>query len=177
MLQLKNKSETENNYKTVAKFFHWSMALLIIVNYILGLTLDSTSWYLVHKQIGITILFLCILRICWRIFTPYPPLVKELSILEKFVAKCGHLFLYLLLVIIPLSGILMVQHHGYSISFWGLFNLPVIHFRSVIIMDNIGILHLYLAHLIIIIAALHALFALKHHFVNKDRTLLRMLSK
>ena len=64
MLQLKNKSETENNYKTVAKFFHWSMALLIIVNYILGLTLDSTSWYLVHKQIGITILFLCILRIC-----------------------------------------------------------------------------------------------------------------
>ncbi len=167
-----------DSYGHIAKFLHWMIALFIITNYILGLTLDTTEFKFItiHKQLGLTILLLVLLRILWRICNTYPNMASELSLFEKFAAKSGHIVLYVLMLAIPIFGVLMVQAKGYPLQFWGLFSIPTfISPQSHDISHQLKLVHEYLAHIIIIFAVLHALFALYHHFVNKDSILLRML--
>lgn len=166
----------QDNYGKVAKFFHWSIALLIIINYALGLTLDSTNLYNFHKQTGLTILVLVIFRIIWRLITPYPKAVATLSKSEKLISNIVHIALYLLIIGIPMGGILLTQSHGYDLSLWGLIKLPaIIPAQTNEVSHLILQCHKWAAHTIIILASLHALAALKHHFLHKDNVLRRML--
>jgi cytochrome b561 len=166
----------QDKYNSVAKFFHWSVALLIVLNYILGLTLDRTSWYTIHEQIGLTILVLVILRIVWRLISAYPHQLTSLSLWERYSSIAMHMLLYILLLSIPICGVLLVQAHGYDLSLWGFISIPkLISIKQDGIGHLLGECHELAAHTIIVLATLHALMALKHHFINKDRVLLRML--
>ena len=105
----------------------------------------------------------------WRIFTKYPNMAAELSTFEQLIAKCGHYALYILTLGIPTLGIVLVQSKGYQLSFWGTAKIPQFitqqpHSTSHIIKQ----FHEYLAHLLIICAISHGLFALWHHFINKN---------
>lgn len=166
----------QDNYGHIAKFFHWSIAILIILNYILGLTLDSNSLYNVHKQTGLTILVLVILRILWHIVSKYPKQLSSLSPLEKAASVSMHMLLYILMASIPIGGILMTQSFGYPVTLWGIYKLPMfISPQPKEIVTFIANCHKWGAHAIIILASLHALAALKHYFINKDHVLQRML--
>ncbi len=165
-----------DSYSGVAKFLHWSIALLIISAYILGLTLDDTKWYTVHKQIGMTILLLVLLRIVWRFTSTYPKKLASISAAEDLGARIGQILLYILMFAIPVSGILMVQAKGYTLQLWGIIPLPTLigqypHETRHLIKEW----HLWMAHAIIFIAAGHAFIALVHHYVSKDNLLRRML--
>ena len=164
------------SYGRVAKFLHWTMATLILLNYFLGLTLDKTSLYNFHKQTGLTILLLAILRIIWRILDQYPAPVKSLSMMERSAAKLGHLALYLFMLAVPLSGVLMVNAYGYELRFWGIYTLPsLIEMQSVSGSHVFAEIHEILANAMIAIVAVHVLAALKHHLVDKNEVLLRMI--
>lgn len=166
----------QDNYGSVSKFFHWTIALLIILNYILGLTLDDTSWYDFHKQTGLTILVLVILRLIWRLISHYPKELAELPQWERHCAVAAQVLLYVLLLGIPLGGILLVQSAGYSLHLWGIIPIPtLISEKPHAVSHFIKECHEWGAHAIITLASLHALIALKHHFINKNRVLLRML--
>ena len=165
-----------DNYNNVAKFLHWTIALLIISNYILGLTLDDTSWYTLHKQIGMTILLMVFLRILWRLISKYPGKLDEVSATEQTAAVGGQVLLYILMLAIPLSGVLLVQAHGYPLVLWGIIPLPTLigqypHATTHMIKEW----HEWMAHAIIVIAGGHAVIALFHHYALKDRVLRRML--
>ncbi len=178
-MQLKNNFMIDS-YGSIAKFLHWMIALLIVTNYILGITLDDTGFRFItiHKQLGLTILFLVVLRILWRVCSRYPNMAGELSLFEKFAAKSGHMVLYVLMLAIPVFGILMVEAKGYPLQFCGLFNIPVlVSPQTHSVSHQLKLVHEYLAHTIIIFAAFHALFALYHHFISKDSVLLRMLPR
>lgn len=180
MQYTKNPSTTlvNSNYGTVAKFFHWTIAILILTNYLVGLTLDQSGRFNLHKQVGLTILFLVILRILWRLVAKYPGMVIELSMAEKFLARLGHTLLYILMLAIPLSGVLMVEAHGFPLYYLGAIHIPVvIGVHSHAYTHTINQFHKWMAHAIIALAALHGLTALKHHFINKDSVLSRMLPK
>ena len=169
-----------NEYNSVAKFLHWAIALLIVLNYIGGLTLGATGYRFMnlHKQFGMLILLLVVLRFLWRIFSKCPDMAEELSPFEKFVAKTGHCVLYLLMLSIPALGITLVESHGYELKFLGVIDIPkFIQLQPKEISHEIKEFHEYLAHMVIIFAGLHALFALKHHFLNKDSVLLRMIPR
>lgn len=165
-----------DDYRSVAKALHWTIALLIITNYVMGLTLDDTSWYSLHIQIGFTILLLVVLRVIWRLSTNYPNPLESISKGETLAARLGQILLYFLMFAVPLSGILMVEAKGHSISIYGLIPVPVVIDKQPHAIAHVKtIWHLWLAHTIIIIAAGHGLIALVHHFINKDRLLVRML--
>lgn len=167
-----------DNYNSVAKFLHWAIALLILTNYLLGITLDDAEYNLlnVHKQIGMTILLLVVIRVMWRLSSKYPPKLKEVSFIEDILAKCGQILLYFLMFLVPLSGVLLVQTKGYSLVYLNTIIIPtMVHTYPKHITHMIKELHEALAHTIIILAAGHVLIALYHHFIKKDRLLLRML--
>lgn len=173
---MKHVDNFEGNYNSVAKFLHWTIAILIIGNYILGLTLDNTNLYTLHKQIGLTILLMVFFRIIWRIISKYPSKLDGVSNTEQLAARFGQILLYLLMIAIPVSGVLMTQAHGYPLSFWGIIAIPTIigqypHEVTHMIKEW----HEWMAHAIIIIAAGHAIIALMHHYITKDRLLRRML--
>ena len=164
------------NYNPVAKFLHWSIALLIIINYILGLTLDGTSLYNLHKQIGLTILLLVILRVIWRFTSQYPSKLDDVSNTEQFAAVAGQVLLYILMIFIPIGGILLTESHGYPLSYLGVVPVPVLIGKSSL--DTIHLIkecHLWFAHAIIILAFGHAAIAFFHHYCLKDRLLRRMI--
>lgn len=169
-----------DSYNSIAKFLHWSIGILIILNYISGLTLDVTEHKFIdwHKQFGLLILILVVLRILWRIFSKYPGMDTEISPFERLSARVGHYFLYVLMLAIPILGIVLVQAHGYSLKFLGIINIPtVISLQTHKVAHLIKEYHEYLAHAIIIFVVLHVLFALKHHFINKNSVLLRMIPR
>lgn len=164
------------SYGKFAKFLHWTMATLILLNYILGLTLEKSNLYNFHKQTGLTILVLLIIRIIWRLTSSYPGAVESLSTMERYAAKLGHLTLYLFMLAIPLSGILMVNSYGYPLKFWGIFTLPaIIGAQSDSASELISKVHEILANVMIAFVALHILAALKHHIIDKNEVLLRMI--
>jgi len=171
------QSNTVQEYNCVAKFFHWSIAGLIILNYVLGSTLDMNRLYGLHKQIGLLILVLVICRIIWRFSSAYPTHVLGLKRVEVILGTSMHHLLYVLMVLLPLSGIVMVQLFGREISFFGLFNLP--QFVSAD-MDRAGTLaqvHDILANAIIMLVVLHVLAALKHRLFGHTEVVTRMLPK
>lgn len=164
------------SYGKFAKFLHWTMAALILLNYFLGLTLDKTSLYNFHKQTGLTILVLFIVRIVWRLTSPYPAAVKSLSTMERFAAKMGHLALYGFMFAIPISGIIMVNSYGYELKFWGIFTLPsIISAQSASASEIFSKIHEILANAMIALIVAHILAALKHHIFDKNEVLLRMV--
>jgi cytochrome b561 len=131
-----------------------------------------------HKQFGLTILVLVLLRIVWNLLSNYPSSASELGLLAKSISRLGHLFLYILMLFIPIFGIILVQSKGYTLTLWGLITIPnLIDIKPHDISHKIKEIHEYLAHSIIILAFIHALFALKHHYINGDSVLRRMLPK
>lgn len=166
----------QDSYNSMAKFLHWSLALLIAGNFILGLTLSQSKLYDLHKQVGLTILLLVILRILWRFLSYYPKPLSSLSSLDRMLSKIVHILLYILMLAIPVCGILMVEGYGHSLKLWNIIPVPnliisKIHINTLHLLSK---LHLYLACLIIVIAIFHIIAALWHHFFKKNNILNRM---
>lgn len=168
--------QQSDSYNSVAKFFHWSIALLIFCEYCLGLTLDYNYWYDIHKQIGLAIFVLVVFRIVWRFVSKYPDKMEGISKHEQSMAVAGQVFLYILMLAVPFCGIMMTQVHGYPLNVFGIVTLPLFfHTSSDFLKHSIGHWHYWLANTIMLVAFMHALIALVHHYKLKDRLLRRML--
>ncbi len=164
------------SYGKFAKFLHWVMAMLILLNYVLGLTLDKTNLYSFHKQTGLTVLVLFIVRVVFRLTTSYPQPVKSLSTMECYAAKIVHFILYGFMLAIPISGMIMVNSYGYQLSLWGIFTLPtIINTQSAAGSAFFAKIHELLANAMIAFVAIHVLAALKHHLIDRNEVLLRMI--
>lgn len=182
MQQDTNINTLELSYTRVAKLLHWLIAFLIISNYLIGETREyfsqqvSSALITLHIQFGLSLIVLVVLRIIWRLTHQYPQALVTIHPHEKTLAKVVHLILYVLMLIIPITGAILVQAHGYPLKLWGMLAIPTfIPSQSHAIGDTIKEIHSWLALIIIWLVGLHLVGALKHHFIDKDRTLLRML--
>jgi len=163
------------SYGGVAKFLHWTMAVLMLLNYFMGLTLDKNNLYDFHKQTGLCILALAVIRIIWRILDQYPAPLTH-TMIERAGAKLAHLALYGFMIILPVSGILMVNSYGYPLVFLGIIHVPTfIGMQTMEISHVFGEIHKILANTMIAIVVIHSVAALKHHFIDKNDGLIRML--
>jgi cytochrome b561 len=166
----------------VAKAFHWGMALLILGLlgmglYMSGLKLSpfKLNLYWWHKSVGLTVLALVAARLWWRVTNPRVEALPNIPHWQRLAANAVHFGLYVLMFSMPLSGWLMSSAHGFPVSFFGWFTLPDLiapskewggFFHEV---HELGMLAFFA------LIGLHAAAALKHHFVDKDATLRRML--
>lgn len=171
-----NIKNTVNFYGIVAKTLHWIVAISIIFMLFLGFFMSGRTLYTVHKSLGITILIIMILRVAWKITNIIPKLPKKTPKWQKVISKLTHLILYLLAFIMPFSGWLMSSASNHSPNFWWWFRWPLPSISANGRLANFAHdLHGILAWVIIGFICLHTLAALKHHFINKDDVLKRML--
>jgi cytochrome b561 len=174
---------TTARWGSVAQLFHWLIVGLIITQFVLinlaqrqpDLTPAHISLILKHKSFGITIFMLAVLRLIWRSFNTAPPLPDTLKPYERFLAHFTHISLYVLIFAMPLSGWMMSSARSFAVSWFGLFRLPDLVSPAKGTYELLHETHETLATALIVVAALHVLAALKHHFFLKDGVLLRML--
>ena len=163
----------------VAIWFHWVIALLVIVNLAVGILHDAVpalrSWMGAHKAIGITVLVLTAGRVAWRLGHRPPPLPARTPVWEMGLAHVAHGALYLLLVAMPLTGWLMVSGTDTRrpLDWFGLFDipyLPVSQAAGGFGRDTHGLL----GWLMLALVALHIGAAVRHHLLLRDPVLARM---
>ena len=176
---------TSANWGSIAKLFHWLIALFIIGNMVLGywaegLSLSPTKveafyW---HKTIGLTVLWLAVLRLLWRVTNPTPRLPGDMAGWERALAHASHFLLYTLMIAMPLSGWIINSAANFPIDLYGFLPVPDLvpaDMNESAIEEVAKIVHYYLFIAICVLLGLHVAGALKHHFVNGDGVLKRML--
>ncbi|WP_176519186.1 cytochrome b [Candidatus Pantoea floridensis] len=172
------------HFGMVSILLHWLMALAIYGMFALGLWMVGLgyydSWYHdapeIHKGIGLLLFAALLARIGWRFLSPPPKPLQSDSLSVRRAARVAHGLLYGLLLVMLLSGYLISTAEGKPISVFGWFDVPALFSGAAQQADLAGDIHLWMAWSLILLSALHALAALKHHFIDRDVTLKRMLS-
>ncbi|CAE6938644.1 cytochrome b [Vibrio sp. B1FLJ16] len=169
------------NYNLVARAMHWISALAIIGLFAVGLWMVELSYYSewyrtaphYHRSIGILLAIVTVARIAWKHITASPK--AEGKAYEVVAAKVAHAVMYVLLITIFITGYLISTSDGRGIEVFNWFTVPGAGELFPNQSDLAGEIHFYSAWAVILIAGLHALAALKHHFIDKDNTLRKML--
>lgn len=171
-----------DRYTRTAVALHWLIALLIFTAFPLGvymhdlpLSPDKLRLYSWHKWIGVTIFLLALLRISWRSTHRPPPLPAAMPPWEKFAAQAVHYLLYVLILAIPLSGWLMSSAKGVQTVWFGVLPLPNLVSKNKELGDSLLKVHESLNFTMLGLVLAHVGGALKHHFIEHDDTLVRML--
>jgi len=166
-------------YSGTAIAFHWSMAVLILVVGTLGLLHDSwpkatqSFWINLHALIGLLVFALLLARLGWRARHPPPPLPPETGALSRRLSRPVHAFMYGLLFVIPLFGIVTFIWHGRVFDL-GLFKIDFGVRKNPAIFHPTEDIHGYLAYALFALAGIHIAAALWHQFVRRDHLLRRM---
>lgn len=175
-----------SNYTSVAKIIHWLMAILIIAEFGLAyLFLASKTVilkpiaeyiYFLHFNIGFTILLLFVIRIFWRL-THRPPAYAESFHKEEIkLAHYGHMTIYLLIGVMVLTGVLRYNIHTGDFHYLNFITIPaIIHTHDMLLYSVIAITHNLCGALLLTIVAVHIAMAVRHHIIDKNDILLRML--
>ena len=190
------RENTHTTYGSVTKSFHWLTALLILSMIPLGFIANNLAYQIkdpsipstgediarvawlfsLHKTVGVALFFTALLRIGWAISQPKPKLLNGDKTLEAWAAVTVHWMLYSSLVIVPLSGWV---HHAATTGFapiWWPFgqSLPFVP-KDQVLADQTATLHMVSVFVMMGSLGLHIAGALKHHVIDKDATLKRML--
>lgn len=173
--------DSRMSYGWVSIALHWVMALVIFGLFGLGVWMRGLdyfdAWYNrapeLHKSLGMLLLFMLLLRMAWRAINVRPELIGHAW--ERLAAMSMHHVQYLLMLAVVVSGYLIPTAEGRGIDVFGWFTVPALLEFSKHQTEFIGQLHKYAAWTLVVLAVLHALAALKHHFVDRDATLRRML--
>lgn len=171
------------SYSATTKVLHWLLALLIIGLIWLGWYLADLSYFdesynlalSVHKSLGMLALSLAGAKILWAFLSPAPAFVDTIKSWDRVAAQTTHVVLYFMMVVIPVTGYAISTSAGSPVAFFDLFNIPAVLPKSEGLRDLAIELHYYLSYGTAILVTIHVLGALKHHFIDQDDTLSRML--
>lgn len=168
-------------YNLTARTLHWLMAVLIVGLLILGIYMhelplspQKLQLYAWHKWAGVTAFALVLFRLYWRLTRPAPPLPEHMSALAKFAAHAAHSLIYILLVLIPLSGWLMSSAKGFQTVYFGMLPIPDLLTKDRELGELLTEVHKLLNISFIAVLLGHVGAALYHQFIRKDGLLKRM---
>jgi len=168
-------------YDAVHKALHWLLFVLVIAQFIVGLTMpDITSIdtvegaWLWHLALGPTILFFAVLKLVWRILHPVS-LTPGLPAWQRRLARATHDSLYGLLIVIPILGWAAASGQNMDAKVLGMITLPRIAPPFAEWADQAGDVHIGLVYVLFGLVCFHAAAALYHYFIRRDRVLQRML--
>lgn len=163
---------------------HWIVAALILFNlafglYLVGLPLSPQKLrnFSYHKWIGVTIFLLCAARLAWRLWHPVPALPALMPAWEVRAAHASHFLLYVLFFAAPLSGWLFSSANGFQTVYLGVLPIPDLLSKNKELAEILKIAHHWINYTLAAVIALHAAAALKHHFIDRDDVLVRMLPR
>jgi cytochrome b561 len=174
--------DTAAGYGLPSRIVHWTMAIAIIGMYALGLWMVELNYYSpyyrsapdLHRSIGMLLLFALLLRFGWRLVNVRPS-DTDLHPVERLLSRITHWGFYPLLLALMVSGYLMSTADGRPIEVFGWFSVPAL-ITDKGMEKTAGEIHEFLGDLTIFVVVLHTLAALKHHFFDRGRNLVRMWS-
>ncbi len=173
---------TDKAYGLVAQLLHWLVVAAILLQFVWAWRIDEADsmrleFALVnqHKSIGMTILALAVLRLAWRLVSRQPSTPPAMPGWERFAAAVSHWTLYTLIFAIPLSGWAYTSAAGYGAEFFGLVDIPDLVPSDEGLEDVFEDAHEFLGQALLVVVAVHAAAALRHHFLLRDDVLTRML--
>jgi cytochrome b561 len=176
---------TRSRYGFISVVIHWLMAMVVIGMFALGIWMRQLSYYdpwyqdgpTIHKSIGVLLFILLLARIGWRSINIRPNDDPVLKKWERTTAHLTHFAMYGLMLMLMTAGYLISTADGRQIEVFNLFSVPATLQGIKNQEDIAGEIHQILAWTLILLAGVHALAALKHHFINRDSTLLKMLGR
>ena len=175
---LKNTTES---YGIITRLLHWIVGLAIITMlcvgfYMADLEPSDQKWqiYSLHKATGVLVLALVIIRFSWRLINIIPDLPKTIPNLQAVGYRIGMKLLYLFMFLMPSSGILMSLYSAKAIPVYGMFTIQAFE-ENKELATIFHTTHVYSGIALACIIAFHASMAIYHHFIVKDRLLVRMI--
>lgn len=167
----------------IHQLLHWGIAAMILGLAAVGLwmtgmpnSMDKLQVYALHKSFGITVLALVLLRLGWRLVAGRPPALPGPA-WQTRLAGAMHGLLYLLMLAMPLSGWLYNSASNFPLRWFGVVTLPALSGPSPGLKAIAGAVHEWGFWLLALLVAVHAGAAIKHHLVDRDATLARMLPR
>ncbi|MCG9711304.1 cytochrome b [Shewanella insulae] len=175
---------TQSRYGLVSIGLHWLTAIAVLMLFALGVWMVELTYYSpwykrapdLHKSIGVLLMVLTLCRLLWRWINQAPKALPGHQRWEKLAAGLVHRLLYLMLLGILISGYLISTADGRAIGIFSLVELPSLGLLFEGQADIAGWVHQYLAYGFIALVVLHAIGAIKHHLLDRDATLKRMLN-
>ena len=176
-----NFRNTTQAWGWLSKSLHWLIVLLIITQWLIAERADelkgpakiaALGW---HKSFGITILALALIRLVWRFANPVPSLADVTQRWERMLASIAHVLLYGLLFAIPLTGWMMSSARNFPVSWFQMLQLPDLVKPDKATYEFMHEAHEGLFGALVVLAVLHVAGALKHHFIDRNDVLKRML--
>lgn len=170
------------SYHPIAKALHWVMALAIFGLLALGFVMsdmplspEKLQYFSWHKWAGVSIFLLVWVRLAWRLLNPPPAYASSMPRLLQMLAHAGHFALYALMIVIPLSGWLMSSAKGVQTVWFGVLPIPDLLSRDKELGHLLEEIHSLLNWGLVALILGHVGAALKHHFIDRDDILTRML--
>jgi cytochrome b561 len=170
-------------YSLAQKWLHWSMAAIILLIMIpAGLTMTrlgegetTNTLYELHKSFGLIVFTLAVVRAAIRLSRGAPPIEPGVPAWQRFAARVSHYALYMLIFLVPLTGWAATSACCPPVNlFWTVpLTLPVPNDED--LAKTIFRFHYGFVYTLMAIVAVHVAGALQHHFIRRDRTLVRML--
>ncbi len=172
-------------YTKTAMLLHWLIALMIVSAFFLGLTMvdipgftpTKLKYFSWHKWLGVTVLALAAIRLLWRGANRPPAPLVSIPPWQHKVAEGVHYLLYFLMFAAPISGYLYGSAAGVPVVYLKLVTLPALIGPDPELKAILKTVHYVLVMTMAGVVVGHALAALKHHFIDRDITLKRMLPR
>ncbi|MDS1141249.1 cytochrome b [Pusillimonas sp. SM2304] len=169
-------------YTRTAMLLHWLVALGLMGTFALGfymhdlpLSPGKLKFYSWHKWAGVTLFMLILARLAWRLTHTPPPLPANMTRATRFAAHAAHWLLYALMLAIPLSGWTMSSAQGFQVVWFGVLPLPNLVSKDPALGELLQQTHQILNYTLLALVIAHVAAALKHHFIDRDTVLTRML--
>ena len=172
-------SNNLTEYGTISKIFHWLSAAVLFVQIPLGFYLVDMDFSekritieSIHVTLGLSIFYITILRLIYKIFNPTPPLQNSIFLGQKMIAKLNHIFLYISILTITISGALKKLYNGEDLD---------IFFSNLEIKNNFELaeifyeIHIISNYTLIVLILLHISAVIIHRVLFKENLLKRIL--
>lgn len=174
--------ETTAQYRTTARLFHWSVAILVLLMIPAGVIMIQegigrelqNTLFIFHKNAGVLVLLVVIARLAFRLANPPPPLPRDMPDAQKRIAGISHFMLYALLVVMPVAGYVRVKAGGFPIEMLDALGVPSLVPRSDALAEAAKSLHYAGALVLTAFVTLHIGAALYHGIIRRDGVFSRM---
>ncbi|MFL0809544.1 MAG: cytochrome b [Agarilytica sp.] len=174
---------TEAKWGVVSIGFHWLTAMAVVCLFAVGLWMERLDYTHplyktvphLHKSFGVLLIAVVLFRLIWRFKQGVPHPLENHQRWEKLMAKTIHIAFYVLILLMFPTGYLITTAKGQGLEVFSLFSIPSVISGIENLEDIAGEIHEMIAFTIISLAGFHMLGAIKHHFIDKDNTLKRML--
>ena len=178
------KAEKVIHFTPVAKFLHWTILLLVIIQFLTaaimpGVRHNQTPGFLlsIHMSFGLTIIALMVIRLIWRFTHASPPEDMTIPRWQRMLAHLTHYALYTLLILVPLFGWAWASSRGWPVNVFGIYTFPSILAQGSAWGRLVDYAHAGGAVLLLVLVGFHVLAAIYHHYILEDGVLNSMMPK